>query len=262
MTIFRLLLCLFFFSGCAALPPAGPAPERVKEKDPFEAFAQTYRTRAVEHEKREELYKALFMWQVVLGVTPDDGVASRKVKELQQRIQTEADYHFVKGLQAMKKNLVRTARKEFLIALAYDPRHDGALFALKQANMERDTIAYEIKSGDTYQRIAQNVYRDPEKDFVVAYFSGPGGNEPKTGTILRLPVIDPKPKVKASVAQRAQDKASAESHYKEGMKLFVTDDLEAAILEWEETLRLNPSHPNAKRDVDRARNMLQGLESK
>lgn len=258
-----LLFCLLFFHACAALPPAvPPSPERVTEKDPFEAFAEAYRTRAAEHEKKQEFYKALFMWQVVLSVTPDDGLAARKVKELERQIRTEANEHYRRGLEASNKNLSRTARKEFLIALAYDPRHQGALAALKRTTMERDSITYETKPGDTHQKIAQNVYRDPTKEFIVAYFSASGTNELKPGTLLRLPVIENKPKVKASVAQKAQDKTSAENHYREGVKLFMADELEAAILEWEEALRLNPSHPHAKRDTDRARNILQGLESK
>ena len=52
----------------------------------------------------------------------------------------------------------------------------------------------------------------------------------------------------------------AEMHYRRGVKLFLNEDLENAIVEWEETLVLDPDHQKAKRDIQDARKLLKKLE--
>jgi tetratricopeptide (TPR) repeat protein len=60
--------------------------------------------------------------------------------------------------------------------------------------------------------------------------------------------------VKENIARQA------EIHYRRGVKLFLNEDLENAIVEWEETLVLNPDHQKAKRDIEEARKLLKKLE--
>lgn len=48
----------------------------------------------------------------------------------------------------------------------------------------------------------------------------------------------------------------AEYHYKKGVKYFVDEKLDAAINEWEETLRLNPEHRNGRSSLKQARDLL------
>jgi len=51
-------------------------------------------------------------------------------------------------------------------------------------------------------------------------------------------------------------------HYRRGMNCFLAEDLQGAIREWEETLRLDPNHPNARRDAEKARSLLIKVGSK
>jgi len=44
----------------------------------------------------------------------------------------------------------------------------------------------------------------------------------------------------------------AESHYKKGLAYYSSGDLDKAIEEWQETLRLNPTHPQAGQDLKKA----------
>jgi hypothetical protein len=44
----------------------------------------------------------------------------------------------------------------------------------------------------------------------------------------------------------------ADRHYAEGVRLFVQQDPEGAAREWQSTLRLNPGHPRARKDLERA----------
>jgi tetratricopeptide (TPR) repeat protein len=49
----------------------------------------------------------------------------------------------------------------------------------------------------------------------------------------------------------------AERRYAAGLKLFLAEDLEGAVKEWEATLKLSPAHAKAKMDLERARGMLE-----
>jgi tetratricopeptide (TPR) repeat protein len=51
----------------------------------------------------------------------------------------------------------------------------------------------------------------------------------------------------------------AESHYKKGLVYYSSGDLDRAIEEWQETLRLNPTHPQAGQDVKKARRQRERL---
>ena len=81
-------------------------------------------------------------------------------------------------------------------------------------------------------------------------------------------MAEKKPQVKSQVKKRivsspkVYDKARAEDHYKKGLNFFLAEDLQGAIKEWEETLRFDPGHPNAKRDIEKARSLLVNVGSK
>ncbi len=177
--------------------------------------------------------------------------------------------HFQNGLDYLNNGSLQAARREFLLLLAYDPEDQAALDYLKTKTVEADYTTYETRQGDTTEAIARKVYGDPKKDFLVAYFSDLGSNEPlKPGVILKLPILDGETKSqKKPEAQRqpkrstvssssAPDKARAEDHYRRGVNCFLAEDLQGAIREWEETLRLDPTHPNARRDAEKARSLL------
>jgi tetratricopeptide (TPR) repeat protein len=174
------------------------------------------------------------------------------------------------------RNSIQAARKEFLIALTYNPGHVQALDFLKHKLIDPDYIIYETKGGDTLRKIAQQIYRDPEKEFLIAYFNEllEIKNPLESGMTLRLPILasawmakptyseevlrksDSPPKTR-KLGVKLQDQA--EVHYAKGIRHFLAEELDKAIEEWEETLRLNPDHPNAKRDLQKARRMLETL---
>jgi hypothetical protein len=51
----------------------------------------------------------------------------------------------------------------------------------------------------------------------------------------------------------------AESHYKKGLVYYSSGDLDKAIEQWQETLRLNPAHPQAGQDLKKARQQRERL---
>jgi tetratricopeptide (TPR) repeat protein len=351
--LYTSLLFSLFLLGCASLPPARKEPAKVPviEKDPFEAFPGKYRKKAIEAEKREEWRKALFMWQVVRSFIPDDDEASKKIKVLEDCIQSAADIHFKKGLEYFQKNSLNAARKEFLITLIYNPDHKQALDYLKR-KLTDPAIIYEIKEGDTLKSIANEIYHDSEKDFLIAFFNDLETSETlNPGMAIKLPIIDSLSVPKASykpfypvyksshpddmlrkaktffearryekalslsekILERSPSnkeaidiknasyyqlgtillkkkeyqkslkmfknvdplyrdvkeiifdtgkniRAQAEEHYAKGVRYFLAEELDKAIKEWGKTLRLDPGHSEAKRDIEKARRLLENLK--
>ena len=56
-----------------------------------------------------------------------------------------------------------------------------------------------------------------------------------------------------------QMKELAETHYSKGVTYFLAEDLEGSAEEWEKTLRFDPEHAKAKRDLAKTRRLLRKL---
>lgn len=57
------------------------------------------------------------------------------------------------------------------------------------------------------------------------------------------------------------DNGQAELHYRQGLKYFLQENLEQAISEWKTTLKYNPDHNLAIRDLANARMLLENLNN-
>jgi len=64
----------------------------------------------------------------------------------------------------------------------------------------------------------------------------------------------------ALAAVDRRKKAKAEELYNTGVRLFINQKLDEAILSWEQTLTLNPDHPKAPKDIATARGLQQKLK--
>lgn len=56
---------------------------------------------------------------------------------------------------------------------------------------------------------------------------------------------------------RARTKSAAEERYRNGVKHFINDNLAAAIKDWQQALDLNPDHPKARQDMEKAMRLLE-----
>jgi tetratricopeptide (TPR) repeat protein len=65
---------------------------------------------------------------------------------------------------------------------------------------------------------------------------------------------------KTRIAVKNTIKQQAEAHYIQGVKHFLNEELQLAIKEWEETLKLNPKHDKAKKNIKNARSLLEKLK--
>jgi tetratricopeptide (TPR) repeat protein len=65
---------------------------------------------------------------------------------------------------------------------------------------------------------------------------------------------------KLRVALKLSMKKEAEVHYIRGVKHFLNEELQGAINEWEITLKLDPTHDMAKKNIKKTRNLLEKLK--
>ena len=65
---------------------------------------------------------------------------------------------------------------------------------------------------------------------------------------------------KTKIAVKNTIKQQAEAHYIQGVKHFLNEELQPAIEEWEKTLKLNPKHDKAKKNIKNAKSLLEKLK--
>ena len=53
-----------------------------------------------------------------------------------------------------------------------------------------------------------------------------------------------------------------DKHYSEGIKLYRDEKLKEAIREWQVVLEFDPTHVNAKKNIEQAERLLKGLEQR
>jgi tetratricopeptide (TPR) repeat protein len=211
---FFLPLVLFSFSVCATgadqsqqpLSPSSPMGQE-NGKDPFSDFPERYRAKGRENETAGDLPKALKAWKIVRNFLPADEEAEKKIAQLQEQISAAADQHFQKGLAFFESRSYALARNEFLCALYLKPDHGEAIHYLKQKMAGEDIFTYEVKKGDTIKKVARKFYKDPQKDFLIAYFNGlKVDSRLEPPQILRMPILDsPPPKTKSTSAKKVAD---------------------------------------------------------
>lgn len=298
-----LLVAAVLLAGCAGAVPVrverpadreaeAPAPPAPESPDVFHGVPEKYRALAVEEERAGDLRRALLYRKVVSAFLPDDAEERGHVERLTGKIRDEADRRYRAGVELERAGETAKAVREFLAVLFLDPDHESAFRKVKNAKVgnhgknggaEGGNRTWTVRPGDTLRRIAAEVYRDPEKEFLIAYINDlPAGGQLPAGATLILPEIDtspPKPAEKSSgnsrpgmggAAPRNADERKAppgrnpreaEAHYAAGVRRFLEEDLDGAIREWESALSLDPAHPKARRDIEKARRMKGKIES-
>jgi tetratricopeptide (TPR) repeat protein len=80
-------------------------------------------------------------------------------------------------------------------------------------------------------------------------------------TLTQLARVQPNYEDSAKLLQQARTHA-VDKHYSEGIKLYRDEKLKEAIREWQVVLEFDPSHANAKKNIEQAERLLKGLEQR
>lgn len=273
------------------VPEPAPAPN-VEAHDTFRGIPDKYRKLADSVEHGGDLRRALLYRKVVNGFAPEDTDAREHVERLERKIRRQVDRHYRDAVALEGSGETEKARREFLAVLFLDPGHEGAFRRVKQWKNGKngknggagpDFRSWTVREGDTLRKIAGEAYRDPDKEFLVAYFNHlPAGSPVPIGTVLILPDVDTgmtktpekipgysNPEKEGSEIRHVVERKEAaertlreaEAHYASGMQYFIAEDLEGAIREWGKTLSLDPSHAKARKDIEKARRLKGKIET-
>jgi tetratricopeptide (TPR) repeat protein len=80
-------------------------------------------------------------------------------------------------------------------------------------------------------------------------------------TLTQLARLSPGYRDSAALLAQARDRL-VQQHYSEGLRLYREERLEEAIAEWRAALELDPDHANARRNLEQAQRVLQGLQQR
>jgi len=239
------------FSACAGAPattpggvPGATSPRpgdevpRSSAAAPFATLATRFTARAVGQEAAGDLRQALDSWKVVAALRPEAAEPKRRVSDLSARLKADADRHFREGNARLQEGSADAARREFLLSLAVDPDHAGALEALKKT-LEPEATPYTVAAGDTFESIAKKQYGDPAKAPLVARVNSfdPAG-KPAPGTVLALPNL-------ATPAARPTGKRTPVAGTEAAETADTAYDTEPAALGAEAPPAVEPAAPTA-----------------
>jgi tetratricopeptide (TPR) repeat protein len=236
------LLLFVLVSGCAAF-------QRLQGL--MDSPAETYRKKAQALEKQDEPQQAILCWEVVAQLSPDKSDAPKIIDDLKRSAAKAAQKHFQQGLEYFRTGDLAKATRAFLIAVRLDPGHEEARHYLKAKLQNPDQAAYRVQAGDSFIKIASDVYKDPTKAYWIAYFNDMDPRKPLLiGANLALPVIANDYLVPRSGILDLLNKARAAYDDKQYAQVY---SLTAAIL------KEMPHHAEARRLADAAR-FDQGME--
>ena len=173
-----ILLLLIGLSACS-----GPA--FLSDKTDLE---ERFQQRALELEQRGELHQALLTWRVAAALNPENTLMTKIIGDLVDTIEIQSNNYFADGVVLFNKGEFDQARRMFIKTLHLKPGHMEALHYVKHLLPLAGYQHYTVRKGDSFTRIAADVYQDAEKGYLLAYFNDLDPDKPLlTGTLLVLP---------------------------------------------------------------------------
>ncbi len=214
-------------AGCAGVQPPPPGPPPV---DPA-----PYLARARAAEEKGDIQKAMAYLALADAMRPGDAQIGAQRAQLDAFAESRAARHFERGKAHFDKGNHRAAQREFMAALRYEPDHGGAMDYLRNRFSPPSATRYRVAAGDSLRQIAEKVYRDPKKSFLIAYFNDlKPGTQPQPGTTLLLPHL----KGASAGAGRAAEKpgpakppAAVDSAVPDEMVLTIYEERESGARE-------------------------------
>ena len=185
--IISVVILLILVAGCAK-----PAVKRRPD------LAEQYAAKAAEYEARGDLVEALEQYKLAVTVDPENQLARDKSTEIEQELHERAEKHYQTGLEFHQKGQYSEARKEFLIALRYNPEHSEAKDMLTSASKEIEEvkryIPHTIQPGESISTLADRYYGDYRKFHLIAEYNElEDATKVTVGQEIKIPVVEGMP---------------------------------------------------------------------
>lgn len=185
---FILGLCLAHVSGCAL----GQQWLRQEPRTPMALSKESCSRKAADLEKKGELRQALFALQVAARIDPEDTRILEKIQSLASTIAAAANECYQRGVDYYQKRDFNNARLQFLKVIHLVPDHPKAQHYLRSRLHTAEHATYRVQRGDSFTKIANDIYKDVSKAYIIAYFNDLDPHRPLyIGTLLVLPKLSP-----------------------------------------------------------------------
>jgi tetratricopeptide (TPR) repeat protein len=145
------------------------------------------------------------------------------------------------------------------------PEVNPLVFEIREALERSDWM---VALADTERLLAASPQQPEGVELKKAALYGLGKSqlgERRTGeayqTLSQLVRLAPGYRDAAALLAQARDRL-VQQHYSEGLRLYRDERLEEAIAEWRAALELDPEHANARRNLEQAQRVLQGLQQR
>mgnify|MGYP000209319103 CR=1 FL=1 len=179
--------------------------------------------RAKALEAAGELDMALDHWRLIERIAFDRDEARREINRLQATIADAVQNHYHLGIEKMKAGEPDAARIHFLAVLRLDPSFQPALQQIKTGFTPFPLVVYHSQPGDRPCTIAEKVFGDAEKAFLVVWFNDlPKDAKIAPGSLLILPRMGKR-------APEKQQKKAPGKHLDEAYARLSTGDVKGAL---------------------------------
>ena len=142
-----LLLSVLAISACATIP-SGP-PQGAGEAALREAIRRNQED-AARLEREGRLRESLERWKIVSAIDPQNTGASQKQRDLQAKIQEQAQQRVAGGRDRLRRKDKEAAQRDFLATLRLDPLNREAIEQLYQSEQqlgEQTAFARPLRKG-------------------------------------------------------------------------------------------------------------------
>lgn len=182
VAVIGIAVLVVVLAGCtAATKSTGPAD-------------QEYMVKAQSFESKGQLVEALEMYNLALTVNPDNPLAREKAAALQARLNELAEKHYQDGMSQYRKGLYAEARKEFLLALRYNPDHAEANAMVSEQDAvigAKRYIRHVVQADESLSLLAKRYYGDYHKFHLIARFNRlDDATKITVGQVIKVPVVD------------------------------------------------------------------------
>ena len=211
--------------------------------------------------KEKRFQKVVVITQKILKNDPSNKEAIKLKDEALYRIgiQLSSQGKYFEAIDTLKKTSPEYKDADGLIQGAIQHELLKAETLLKEKkyeesmNLAKKILAYD-KSNTAANKLISTSFCQQARDLLI---------QKKYDEALRvLDKADPAEFCveKTRIAVKNTIKQQAEAHYIRGVKHFLNEDLQLAIGEWEKTLKLNPKHEKAKKNINNAKSLLEKLK--
>src|SRR5207253_1333843 len=197
---------------------------------------------------------------------------------LEARIERDVAEHVQQARAAVAREAYLEARRHYLAALALEPTNMAAFEGLRNDVKEVRFVTHTVRAGESLGSIAQRYYGDRSRSEVIWEVNQlPRNPKLAAGVSLRVPEIPgvpfyvtpreggaaepPRDEDTGDLARQARS-GLVQDRYNEGLRLYREERLEQAIVQWRAVLELDPRHPNARKNIEQAEQILKKLEER